>query len=241
MGMAGSCPLCQQRLPSLTQLRRHIGKHLEELALFALPSHVADDQSESDDYESTESRSLLSNRSIGQSPEPNLDRGDNNRDGFLILDENPPTRSSKEPTSEPSDEPSSATSPDAGDADTSAKLYFNDGFGRKFHFPWHLVKTWEGMDKLIKDMFIGAELIGPHVGEGKYILFDDRDRRIQQTEWKQMVHPGSSVTMRLRDIDAWSRLPPPSPPPPPGPWSRPQWSKMVRFKRELPYSPFPEL
>ncbi|OAL44535.1 hypothetical protein IQ07DRAFT_521615, partial [Pyrenochaeta sp. DS3sAY3a] len=40
------CPLCRVHLPSLTQLRRHLGKHHEELSLFALPSHMKDDDEE---------------------------------------------------------------------------------------------------------------------------------------------------------------------------------------------------
>ncbi|KAF2867799.1 hypothetical protein BDV95DRAFT_502175, partial [Massariosphaeria phaeospora] len=51
MGETAECALCQQRLPSLTQLRRHLGKHHEELALFALPSYMKDDHDESDDEE----------------------------------------------------------------------------------------------------------------------------------------------------------------------------------------------
>jgi hypothetical protein len=43
------CPLCGISLQSLVQLRRHVGKHHEELALFALPSSVRDDQDEADD------------------------------------------------------------------------------------------------------------------------------------------------------------------------------------------------
>ncbi|KAF2267558.1 hypothetical protein CC78DRAFT_576928 [Lojkania enalia] len=42
------CVLCQQQLASLTQLRRHLGKHHEELALFALPSYLKDSEDEKD-------------------------------------------------------------------------------------------------------------------------------------------------------------------------------------------------
>jgi hypothetical protein len=40
------CNLCRERLSSLTELRRHLGKHQEELSLFALPLRVQDDDSE---------------------------------------------------------------------------------------------------------------------------------------------------------------------------------------------------
>ena len=37
------CPLCVSSLPSGKQLERHVGRHLEELALFALPRSEEDD------------------------------------------------------------------------------------------------------------------------------------------------------------------------------------------------------
>lgn len=37
-----TCPLCPQSM-SLSRLRKHLGSHLEELALFVLPSVTADD------------------------------------------------------------------------------------------------------------------------------------------------------------------------------------------------------
>ncbi len=43
------CPLCQVRLTSLTLLRRHLGKHQEELSLFALPLSLKDNEKDSDD------------------------------------------------------------------------------------------------------------------------------------------------------------------------------------------------
>ena len=33
-----SCPLCKENVPGMVQLQKHLGRHLEELALFALPS-----------------------------------------------------------------------------------------------------------------------------------------------------------------------------------------------------------
>jgi hypothetical protein len=49
MESKADCPLCGMSLQSLVQLRRHVGKHHEELALFALPSSMRDDQDEADD------------------------------------------------------------------------------------------------------------------------------------------------------------------------------------------------
>jgi hypothetical protein len=49
MNTEANCELCGMKLPTLTQLRRHLGKHHEELSLFALPSHVKEDDNEHDD------------------------------------------------------------------------------------------------------------------------------------------------------------------------------------------------
>ncbi|KAH8722692.1 hypothetical protein GQ44DRAFT_348647 [Phaeosphaeriaceae sp. PMI808] len=49
MDTEAQCQLCQLRLPSLTQLRRHLGRHHEELSLFALPSHMEKDGLEDED------------------------------------------------------------------------------------------------------------------------------------------------------------------------------------------------
>ncbi|KAF1849284.1 uncharacterized protein K460DRAFT_277438, partial [Cucurbitaria berberidis CBS 394.84] len=48
MATEAECPLCQHQLASLTQLRRHLGKHHEELSLFALPAYMKNDLDDSD-------------------------------------------------------------------------------------------------------------------------------------------------------------------------------------------------
>ncbi|KAK2046785.1 hypothetical protein LZ31DRAFT_438103, partial [Colletotrichum somersetense] len=52
--------------------------------------------------------------------------------------------------------------------DTSIR--FKDAVGRKFRFPYELVKTWSGMEELIKQVFVHVDVIGPHVQEGHYDL-----------------------------------------------------------------------
>jgi hypothetical protein len=49
MSAEADCELCGVRLPTLTQLRRHLGKHQEELSLFALPSYMKEDDGEVDE------------------------------------------------------------------------------------------------------------------------------------------------------------------------------------------------
>ncbi|KAF2005540.1 hypothetical protein P154DRAFT_423989, partial [Amniculicola lignicola CBS 123094] len=68
MNSNADCALCKQCI-SLTQLRRHMGKHLEELALFAIPSYMNEDEDENDKDEN-ESHSLPSTASRGRSESP---------------------------------------------------------------------------------------------------------------------------------------------------------------------------
>lgn len=51
MDQEACCPLCKKKQHSLTQLRRHLGKHHEQLSLFAVPSHMDDDEEGDDDDE----------------------------------------------------------------------------------------------------------------------------------------------------------------------------------------------
>jgi hypothetical protein len=49
MNTGADCELCSTKLSTLTQLRRHLGKHHEELSLFALPSHMKEDDNEAEE------------------------------------------------------------------------------------------------------------------------------------------------------------------------------------------------
>ncbi|KAI1417942.1 hypothetical protein F5Y13DRAFT_199073 [Hypoxylon sp. FL1857] len=42
----GNCPLCQELVPSAKEYRRHVGRHLEDIALFVLPRTLDDDSGE---------------------------------------------------------------------------------------------------------------------------------------------------------------------------------------------------
>jgi len=48
MDNGGLCPLCKEQVPSLKKLRRHLGRHQEQLALFALPLSIHDENSDQD-------------------------------------------------------------------------------------------------------------------------------------------------------------------------------------------------
>ncbi|KAM0377636.1 hypothetical protein ACHAPY_006815 [Fusarium culmorum] len=43
------CPLCQENLSSMKDYQRHVGRHQEQLALFALPSLPTDDDAQIED------------------------------------------------------------------------------------------------------------------------------------------------------------------------------------------------
>jgi hypothetical protein len=44
-----------------------------------------------------------------------------------------------------------------------APIKFKDAIGRRFSFPWHLFKTWQGMESLIKQALLHVDIIGDHV------------------------------------------------------------------------------
>jgi hypothetical protein len=69
MDEKADCPLCYQSVASLTQLRRHLGKHHEELSLFVLPSSMKDDDDDDDDdnaNDARDSRTFASSVSVGE-------------------------------------------------------------------------------------------------------------------------------------------------------------------------------
>lgn len=50
-----SCPLCHETLRSVQQYQRHVGRHQEQLSLFALPSLDGDGEADGDDQDSDKS------------------------------------------------------------------------------------------------------------------------------------------------------------------------------------------
>jgi hypothetical protein len=71
MDTQADCPLCRLKMSSLTHLRRHLGKHHEELSLFALPSHMKDDADDdaddSDGDDDVRSLSSVANSALSAS------------------------------------------------------------------------------------------------------------------------------------------------------------------------------
>ncbi|CAO2649214.1 Nn.00g065990.m01.CDS01 [Neocucurbitaria sp. VM-36] len=85
-------------------------------------------------------------------------------------------------------------------------IKFKDAVGRKFSFPWHICKTWKGMEELIKQAFLHVDTIGPHVQEGHYDLVAPDGEIILPQVWETMVQPDWAVTMHM-----WPMSEPPPP------------------------------
>ncbi|KAI4728905.1 hypothetical protein E4T49_03276 [Aureobasidium sp. EXF-10728] len=82
------------------------------------------------------------------------------------------------------------------DAD-KAPLKFTDAVERSFTLPWHLVKTWKGMETLIRQAFVNIERVGPHVANGHYHLLGPNGEIILPQVWDIVVQPGWDIKMQL--------------------------------------------
>lgn len=76
-------------------------------------------------------------------------------------------------------------------------IRFKDAVGRKFSFPWHICKTWKGMESLIKQAFLHVDTIGDHVHAGHYDLTGPDGEIILPQVWDTMVQPDWDITMHL--------------------------------------------
>ncbi|KAI3318945.1 hypothetical protein HD806DRAFT_510458 [Xylariaceae sp. AK1471] len=76
-------------------------------------------------------------------------------------------------------------------------ISFKDAVGRKFSFPFHMVKTWGGVEDLIKTAFLHVDVIGPHVQAGHYDLVGPNGEIILPQIWDKVIEPGWSVTMHM--------------------------------------------
>lgn len=81
-----------------------------------------------------------------------------------------------------------------------APIKFKDAVGRKFSFPWHLCKTWKGMENLIKQAFLHVDVIGGHVQEGHYDLMGPEGEIILPQVWDTMIKPDWEVSMHMWPI-----------------------------------------
>lgn len=76
-------------------------------------------------------------------------------------------------------------------------IKFKDAVGRKFSFPFHLCKTWKGMEGLIKQAFLHVDVIGEHVHQGHYDLTGPDGEIILPQVWDTMIRPDWEITMHM--------------------------------------------
>jgi len=74
---------------------------------------------------------------------------------------------------------------------------FTDAMGRKFSFPYHLCKTWKGMESLIKQAFMQIDEIGDHVRSGHYDLTGPDNEIILPQVWENMIQPDWEIEMHM--------------------------------------------
>jgi hypothetical protein len=81
-----------------------------------------------------------------------------------------------------------------------APIKFKDAVGRKFSFPWHICKSWKGMESLIKQAFLHVDVIGKLVQDGHYDLIGPDGEIILPQVWDALVKPDMSISMHMWPI-----------------------------------------
>jgi hypothetical protein len=100
------------------------------------------------------------------------------------------------PTIKPVSKDTAAPIPDM----EKAPIRFKDAVGRKFSFPWHICKTWKGMEGLIRQAFLHVDIIGQHVKEGHYDLMGPDGEIILPQVWDAMIQPDWEISMHMWPI-----------------------------------------
>ena len=77
------CPLCESTLASSKQFERHVARHLEERALFALPRSSMDDESDPDDLDAG-APSIITQSEIGDEDSESSDEGVETTDDSVV-------------------------------------------------------------------------------------------------------------------------------------------------------------
>ncbi|KAF2256634.1 hypothetical protein BU26DRAFT_413523, partial [Trematosphaeria pertusa] len=72
---------------------------------------------------------------------------------------------------------------------TQPPIKFKDAVGRRFSFPFHLCKAWQGMEGLIKQAFLNVDIIGDYVMEGRYDLLNSEGIIILPSYWETVIQP----------------------------------------------------
>ncbi|SPJ72442.1 uncharacterized protein FTOL_02170 [Fusarium torulosum] len=91
--------------------------------------------------------------------------------------------------------------PLSGFKDEQDFIKFKDAVGRKFIFPFHMIRTWTGMHELIEQAFMHVDVLGPRVMEGQYDLIGPDGEIILPSIWEQVIQPDWAVTMTMRPME----------------------------------------
>ncbi|KAI1367916.1 hypothetical protein F5Y08DRAFT_297303 [Xylaria arbuscula] len=91
--------------------------------------------------------------------------------------------------------------------DVVQMVNFKDAVGRKFELPFQLIRDWAGMEKIIKQMFLHVEVIGPHVQAGHYDLLNSRGNIVLPALWELSVKPTDSFYMEMWPMDLPQSVP----------------------------------
>ncbi|KAI0429678.1 hypothetical protein F5Y09DRAFT_309765 [Xylaria sp. FL1042] len=84
-----------------------------------------------------------------------------------------------------------------------APIRFKDAVGRNFSFPFHICRTWQGMQELINQAFLHVDVIGPHVQAGRYDLVGPNGEIVLPQVWDKVIEPDWAITMHM-----WPMEPP---------------------------------
>ncbi|KAJ6440239.1 High-affinity glucose transporter [Purpureocillium lavendulum] len=87
-----------------------------------------------------------------------------------------------------------------------APINFKDAVGRKFSFPFHLVRTWQGVEELIKQAFLHVDVLGRHVQEGRYDLIGPTGEIILPSVWQRVVEPGWHVSRNVMNFKEFEEI-----------------------------------
>ncbi|RSL44826.1 hypothetical protein CEP53_011039 [Fusarium sp. AF-6] len=217
----GQCPLCYDfQVESEKQYEKHVGQHLEHLALFTLPK-IGEDGSDDEGDEDTE--------------EEELDDGDEDDEGEDEEDEEEALAEEKAKKTAAAVEAEAAAAEAAekkeeqiqketkasleeSDKTKQAPIKLKDAVGRKFALPFHLCATWQGMEDLIKQAFVNVDVLERHVMEGHYDLTGPDGEIILPSVWEKVIQPDWTITMTMWPMDevpppgtSWRVYPPPAP------------------------------
>ncbi|KAL1392315.1 hypothetical protein HDK64DRAFT_296943 [Phyllosticta capitalensis] len=198
------CPLCRKKSLPLSQLQQHLGEHQQQLALFALSPHLR----QSDNEEGHDDDSEVSEQEEVEASEEELDSGP-------VADEHEITSTEMDLQSREIQSDVVEKIEDSGpNLAQNATIQFEDAVGRKFIFPWHICKTWEGAKDLINQAFPDRNVIGQHVREGHFDVMGPGGAIILPSVWETVIQPGWTVTMQMWPTDEVA--PPPKLKPPTG-------------------------